>query len=387
MSDNSKTEIRHSQAGVVGDNNSVEGGIHFHLHYQSPPPEQVRAFPGPRPHADTKALTCPGGAMDKDSPFYIRRAADDAVFSGVSRPRGMVTVQGPRQIGKTSLIMQIYMNVKPADVLLRPVFVDFQALPSSDFKSLECLWEAVETEIACQLDTDTDSGNKTGRYNQRLSRFLDAVFERDDTPLLICLDEADRVFSFPVKSEFFASVRAFYNLGARDDAWKRVRWLLSTSSEPAFFIEDLNQSPFNIGIRAELGAFTYEQTEDFAGRHGLALNASLLEKIMAYLGGHPYLVHLLFYNMAMSESLSGFLDAPSAGNGIFLEHLNRYLKTFQEEPTLATAMKQVIAGKGCKAIKTAERLEAAGLARRDENQQVVCACGLYADYFGKELSR
>ena len=389
--DDSKSEISHSQIAILGDNANVEGGIHYHLHYESPPPEAVRISPAPRPYADTKNLICPGGAMDTDSPFYIKRPADDAVSGGIRRPRGLVTIRGARQTGKTSLIMQMYVNARASDIPLRSVFVDFQALQVSDFESLDSLWKAIETEIACQLDTEilsTDSRQQNSRYDQRLSGFLDrSVFAEDDTPLLLCLDEADRVFSFPVKSEFFASVRAFYNRGAYDPAWKRVNWLLSTSSEPALFIEDLNQSPFNIGMRVELPPFTSEETAEFADCHGLFPDASLLERIMAYAGGHPYLLHLLFYHMALNpESLGALLDAPSAGNGIFGEHLNRFLKIFQKEPELAGAMKRVIEGKGCKNVKQAERLEAAGLARRDEHQKLMCSCGLYADYFSRELS-
>ena len=58
---------------------------------------------------------------------------------------------------------------------------------------------------------------------------------------------------------------------------------------------------------------------------------------------------------------------------------------FQREKALAREMKRIISGKDCKDIKIANRLESAGLIRRDKNQKAVMLCRLYAEFFGKEL--
>ncbi|MCP4109790.1 MAG: hypothetical protein GY749_30450, partial [Desulfobacteraceae bacterium] len=47
--------------------------------------------------------------------------------------------------------------------------------------------------------------------------------------------------------------------------------------------------------------------------------------------------------------------------------------------------KKVIKGKGCRDVRMADRLEAAGLITRDASQKPVCLCSLYADYFAREL--
>ncbi|MCP4104075.1 MAG: hypothetical protein GY749_00820, partial [Desulfobacteraceae bacterium] len=256
--------VNGASAGVIGQNARVYGGVHYHYH--SPPAsdqEKHREKPvlsEPRPHADIKNLIHPGGAVGTDSALYIKRAADEEVSAGISRPRGLVTVWGARQTGKTSLIMQVYVNAQDSDMPLRPVFVDFQSLPHSDFESLGTIWKAVASETENQLGLDPKTWDHGTRYDRNLLRLSDRIFRESDIPVLFCLDEADRVFSSPVKSDFFASVRAFYNRGAFDPVWKNVRWLLSTSSEPAFFIEDMTQSPFNIGLRVELASFTFDET-------------------------------------------------------------------------------------------------------------------------------
>src|SRR5262249_40397091 len=132
-------------------------------------------------------------------------------------------------------------------------------------------------------------------YDSNILNFLDNfIFRNNKMPLLICLDEVNRVFNTPIQSEFFSSVRSFYNSGAYDPIFAQVRWILSTSSEPTFFIDDINQSPFNIGRQVKLDAFTLMEVEKFAVLYGLTLEHHILTKIMAYIGGRPYLVHLLF---------------------------------------------------------------------------------------------
>jgi hypothetical protein len=344
----------------------------------------------PTPYVDPADLIQPGGAIDIDSRFYIQRAADKEVFDAANKHRGIVTIRGPRQTGKTSLMLRTFMNARRTGNALRSVFVDFQALTPDDLDTPDTIWQAIAMKVDTQLELEgweKESWDTNSNYDRNFSRFLDRfVYANDDTPVLLCMDEVDRVFSFPLRSAFFSSVRAFYNRGAYDPALKKVRWLLSTSSEPSFFIQDLTQSPFNIGLRAEVTTFTVEETEEFARRHGLTLDASMIAKIMEYLGGRPYLVHLLLFEMALHpESQEKLFDVQTAGGGVFLKHLERYLVQFQQEPELGAAMKRVTAGEGCEDVKLANRLEAAGLVQRDDSLNVICLCSLYKEYFGKVL--
>jgi hypothetical protein len=371
----------------------LECGIHGHPPGRSRP-QHVKGRKSqqnrPIPYVDPADLIRPGGAMDVDSRFYIQRAADKDVLDELKKNRGIVTIRGPRQTGKTSLMLRIYMNVRRMDYPLRSALIDFQALTPEDLNTLNTIWRAIAVKVATQLELEgweAESWSAKSNYDRNLSRFLDwFVFANENTPVLLCMDEVDRVFSSPLGSAFFPSVRAFYNRGAYDPALKKVRWLLSTSSEPSFFIQDLTQSPFNIGLRAELTTFTPEETEEFSRRHGLLLDASMFRRIMEYLGGRPYLIHLLFYNMALHpDSQKQLFDAETAGGSVFLAHLQHYHKQFQQEPELRVAMKRVIAGKGCDDVKLIHRLEAAGLVQRDANLDVVCHCSLYRDYFSKVL--
>ena len=354
----------------------------------------------PQPQLDPRAMIVPGGALDTSSRFYVMRQADEEVWDQVRRDRGVVTVRGPRQTGKTSLMMGTFAALRLGGGEPRAVFIDFQALSYKDLETLDAVWRAIADHVAHQLRLpgwDETCWKAGADHDVNSSRFLErCVFREDETPVLICLDEIDRVFKSPVKGDFFGTVRSFHNSGAYDAHWRKVRWLLGTSSEPSFFIEDLTQSPFNIGLRIDLDAFTPEEVNVLASRHGLTLGAETLARTMDYVGGRPYLVHLLFYQMvrrrAGGASAPGWqdgwrklFDARTAGDGVFRDHLHRFLFHFQREAALAAAMKRVIGGEGCDDVRMASRLEAGGLVRRDKNMKVVPQCGLYADFFGQEL--
>ncbi len=346
----------------------------------------------PRPQCDPRGLIRPGGALKTDSRFYIQRDADEDLFQSVQIERALVTVRGPRQVGKTSMIMRTYASANTMDEPLQTAFVDFQMMPDEAFLNQNAIWCAIAEQIAYQLeldDWDESQWPTDGNYNRNISLFLKRfVFEATDAPLLLCLDEVDRIFSSSICNAFFGSVRAFYNQGAINATWIKIRWILGTSTEPSFFIEDWSQSPFNVGTQVDLNAFTKEQTANFARRHGLAPNPELLEWIMRYTGGKPYLTHLLFYHWVRKpDDLEKLFDAEIAGRAVFKNHLHRYLIHFQQEPDLAEPMRKIIDGKGCKDLKTAARLEAAGLITRDDDQTVVPACDLYADFFRQALRR
>ncbi|MBD0372973.1 MAG: AAA-like domain-containing protein [Pyrinomonadaceae bacterium] len=367
---------------------TVEAGLNWHVD-SSPAINTVGEVSTLQPQFDPRSMIIPGGSVKSDSRFYIVREADNKVFTELQTPRALVTVRGPRQTGKTSLIMGMYAALRHAEEPCRTAFIDFQALEGKSLQSRNAIWCAIAAQIAKQLqvegwkraDWDTEES-----YVSNISSFLDQfVFAKDETPLLICLDEVDRLFTSPVGSKFFSSVRAFFNSGALDPSWEKVRWLLGSSSEPSFFIDDLAQSPFNIGLRAELGAFTPQEVETFAGRHGLSLDEGLLHKVMDYVGGRPYLVHLMLYHMARSQDRDKLFDTNVGSRAIFRDHLHSYLVGFQRNQNLADAMKKIIKGHDCEDEKLVERLEAAGLVRLDDSKRAAPACRLYAEFFGSQL--
>lgn len=333
--------------------------------------------------------TFPGNALTVDSNIYMEREADEKIFKALSRERVLVTLLGPRKFGKTSLLLRAYNYASRLKKTLRVLLIDFQTISEEEFNSLTSIWKNIAYNIIELLKVDKvnrrEWRDEYGCFINLYQIFEECIFKDDQCPLLICLDCVDRVFQKPIKNDFFSYIRSLYERGAVDNNWKNVYWILSTSTEPSFFVDDIKDSPFNIAEKIELKSFNFEQVADFISRFNLNIEEDLFETILGYLGGHPYLTHLLLHEIAQGRQHEQLFDPLTGGGGIFRNHLQRFLIQFRKEPNLSLEMKNIINEKGCKDISISNRLEAAGLICRNENQNLVSSCKLYADFFNHHL--
>ncbi|MDO8630990.1 MAG: FHA domain-containing protein, partial [Phycisphaerales bacterium] len=124
--------------------------------------------------------------------------------------------------------------------------------------------------------------------------------------MVVFIDEIDTVRSLPFSTdEFFAAIRECYNRRTEDPVFGRLTFCLLGVATPADLIRDSRTTPFNIGRRIELSDFTVAEAAPLA--HGLAdANPvrsprdaqSLLERILHWTNGHPYLTQRLLRALA-----------------------------------------------------------------------------------------
>ena len=163
--------------------------------------------------------------------------------------------------------------------------------------------------------------------------------------------------------------------------------MLSTSSEPSFFIDDMSQSPFNIGQNVEIANFSKDEIGIFMDNFALEATPKDIQRIFDFVGGRPILVHTILYHLVCkSASESQLFNAINAGNSVFHNHLNGYLLHFQRDPKLLAAMKNILAGKSCEDLQLLDRLVAAGLLNYVNAENPQPSCRLYAEFFKNALS-
>jgi hypothetical protein len=337
---------------------------------------------------ERRQLEAPEGAMNPESPFYIERSSDAIALDAIAATSGAtVTIKGPRQIGKSSLLMRMKAAAERAGK--RVVYLDFQqvdgvALANADifFRQL-CAWIGDELGFEDQTEAfwNRPSGNsvRTSRYLQ--NHLLKAL----DRPLLLAIDEIDSIFQATFRSDFFGMLRSWHNNRASAPIWGRLDLVLVTSTEPYRLIENLNQSPFNVGETIALADFTPDQAAELNRRHGSPLAPDELQQLTDLLRGHPYLIRRALYLIAGGRfTLPDLLRAAAADAGPFDVHLSYYLMRLREQKDLAQGMLQVIRSYSCAEERVGERLESMGLARRDSNS-LWPRCQLYAQYFEERL--
>lgn len=200
-------------------------------------------------------------------------------------------------------------------------------------------------------------------------------------PLVLAIDEADSIFDTDFRTDFFAMLRTWHNNRAFEPIWKQLDLALVTSTEPYYFISDLNQSPFNVGEVIELQDFTPEQVTDLNARHGSPLASEHEHQLMTLLSGHPYLVRRALYLVVTQRISIGDLFAQSTEDrGPFGDHLRSLLFRLYDKEDLIQGLRQVVYEKVCRDEQVFFRLRGAGLVRREQNV-VIPRCQLYAEFF------
>jgi hypothetical protein len=212
------------------------------------------------------------------------------------------------------------------------------------------------------------------------------VLREVDGSLVLAMDEVDRMFDSPFRSDFFGMLRSWHNSRRPGSEWERLDLALVTSTEPYMLIDDLNQSPFNVGQVIELDDFTPEQVRDLNDRYGHPLSEAQLTRLMSLIGGHPYLVQRALYLIASGQTDTETLirNAPR-DDGPFGDHLRRHLFRFRDRPDLRQAMAQILIQNTCSDDLLFFRLRGAGLARR-AGSAVVPRYGIYTAYFRERFN-
>jgi hypothetical protein len=351
------------------------------------------AVPMPLPSFDPHwidQLRAPGGAVDLESPFYIERQSDPQAKKNVTANGQTLRIKGSRQMGKTSLLARLHSHARSEGH--KSIYIDLQSLDAGQFVSLDVFLRSLANVVFSRLKTNESPGNYWNSDlgpKDKFSEFLACeVLQHAEKPVVLILDEVDRVFNYPnYRDDFFSLIRACHNRRAFESPWEMLNIVLAYSTEAFLFIADLNQSPFNVGIDFSLEDFSSTQIRQLNDQHGSPITTEQeMDLLRQLLGGHPYLIRQALYQMAMHQVLLNDLIAHACDdNGLFNDHLHRYLWWFNDHPQARTAMKAAIWDKACPTDLDFYRLRSAGLVQGSSRYSVVPRCGLYWKYFGEHL--
>lgn len=353
------------------------------------PPQQQ--FQPPSPQASVAPLEPAEGTMDAESRFYIERDGDAVVRRALERQGVTITIKGPRQMGKSSLLMRVIQRAQAAG--RKAVYLDLQQFDQEVLGEADRFYIQFCQAMAEQLglpDGTAEAWAASGGNNQRATRYVqNQVLKPLNRPLLLAMDEVDRLFEAEYRSDFFAMLRGWHNNRASPvplfRPWKQLDLALVTATEPYHLIANLNQSPFNVGEVIPLDDFSAEQVAELNQRHGAPLAPGPLAQLMALLHGHPYLVRRALYLVAGGlMPVERVLEQATSDYGPFGDHLRYHLFRIVDNKALRAGLRQVIRSNRCDDEKTIRLLIAAGLARQEAGA-VLLRCPLYASYFGEHL--
>lgn len=335
-------------------------------------------------------LEIPRGAVRLESKYYIERKGEEDFINQIESPGALLRIRGPRQYGKTSLLTRVIAFAKNKEFEI--IIIDFQELDENILSDLnQLLWEFCSyfaDEFALE-EVLLKYWSKPRAKKQICTSFIEKeVLRQSNMPILLAIDEADRLFKFKeVSSEFFLLLRSWHEKSKvpHKEEWENFRLVLSYSTEAKLAIQDFNASPFNVGDEANLPPFSKEQVVELANRHQIEMEDDYINRLMELLNGQPYLVRRSLYLIAKKDYAPlQLLSSASQHDGPFGDHLKHHLVNVKQFDECVNALKEIVNNDRCKDPLIATRLQAAGLIKGSP-PNMIFSNKLYSSYFKDKL--
>ncbi len=282
-------------------------------------------------HSSLATQTSPfyvtGGTLSSVALSYVVRNADEDLFKGLVDGQ-FCYVLTSRQMGKSSLMVRTAVRLREAGVGV--VLLDLTAIGQN--LSAEQWYGGLLTQAGQQLDLEDelehfwDNHGKLGPLQRWMLAIRQTLMQRYPGPLVIFVDEIDAVRSVPFSTdEFFAAIREFYNRRTEDTELRRLTFCLLGVATPSDLIRDTRTTPFNIGQRIELHDFTATEAAPLAAGFPQSDEASrrLLDRVLFWTNGHPYLTQRLCQSVADDSSAAGPEEVDRVCEQLFLSYQAR----------------------------------------------------------------
>lgn len=345
----------------------------------------------PKPAAPERPLEPVGGAVPPDSPFYAERQTDADFIRALRANESIILVKGPRQMGKTSLIGRGAKLVR--ELGWRQASTDFQKLSTSQMGSDDAFYRLLAATLARQLKFKYDFAEEwldVFGANMNMDNFIRAALEESDEPLVWFMDEGDKLFGVPFASDFFGLVRSWHNSRATEPGgpWSRLTVVIGYATEAHLFIQDLNQSPFNVGRQIPLQPFNPDQVWDLNERYGTPIRQRAdSDALHALVGGQPFLTRRALDVLARGQmDFATLMATADREDGAFGDHLKRILISVSQLPSVFQALRESLTHPDMTTQTDGfQRLLAAGVLKQTPDNRVVLACELYRRYLSAHV--
>jgi transcriptional regulator with XRE-family HTH domain len=325
---------------------------------------------------------------EADNFIYIERPpTEEKCYKTLSQPGALLRIKAPGLMGKTSLMANLLGKMGHQGY--RTVLLNLHYAEATDFSNLEnflkwfCVSVGKNLNLPNRLADYWDDEFSSSKVNCR-GYFKDYLLPAAVSPLVLCLDEVERIFPHTdIASGFLGLLRAWHEEAKTNDIWKKLRLVVVHSTE-VYVPLNINESPFNVGVPIELPEFTPEQVKDLAHKYGFAWDIEQIKALMDMVGGHPYLVGYTFeyLNMNPGATLEKILQNAATEAGIYGNHLRHLWNLVQKDVKLLDALKQVVTATENLHLQRihAYQLNCIGLVHLFGNE-VKIACELYSKYF------
>lgn len=332
-----------------------------------------------------------GETIEADFSKYIERPPIEKIcYDTVRQPGSLLRIKSPQGMGKKLLVDKIVSEIDKKQY--KVVNLSFLQASKGILTNLDRLlkWFSLviskKLSLASQFQENWEEG--LGVYSCT-SYFEDYVLSKLKNPLILVLENVDRLFSYQETADDFLSLfRRWHEDAKTNKTWQKLRLIITYSTEE-YIPADINKSPLSVGTEIELPDFTLEQVLTLANKYNGSLSQEDVQKITDIIGGHPYLVQKAIYAITQQQlSLADFEQTAATEGGIYSDHLRGHLLNLQEHSALKEGMKKVVESSSPVDLDTTIKfqLHSLGLVEFEQNA-IKARCKLYSDYFSNCLTK
>lgn len=320
----------------------------------------------------------------------IRSKIVNESYQAILQPGALIRIKAPSKMGKSRLLNNILSFSEQQNYFT--VHINLLQIEKSKFEDLDLFlrWFCIYISDALKLNLNLDEYWSEDRGSMlSCTRYLETILTNFDRPLILGLDEVDRLLNYPqISQDFFYLLRSWHEEANNDDLWEQLRLAVVYSTED-FGSLDINQSPFNVGLPIELQPFNRQEIEELAEVYHLNFSDRDLEQLIEMVGGHPYLIDRAMSYLANHKEINStqLLQQSTTDTGIYNSYLRQHLINLKSNSQLTEVFLQILGSPEAIQVDPllGYQLYRMGLIKWSQNNFVLPSCELFRLYFLSRL--